>query len=631
MLDSLRKYANSRIAQLLMGILVLSFGAWGIADVFNGFRSTDVARVGAVEITLKDYQRDYTSTMRAIARQIGQDLTDDQARKAGIPQEVLGRLVNQASLDNAAQTFRLGISDSRLAAKIASDPNFAGPSGKFDRRYLSQVIQSMGYTEDTFIVDRRRQSVRDQLVQGLAGGVTAPEVYLHAIHDYTSEERAISYLVLSAPDASTIATPGEADLQTYYDANKTQWDAPEVRAVNYFVLNPSDVAATEDVTDDEAKKAYDAQPDRFTKAETRDVQQIVFKDKADGDAAAADLAAGKTFDQLMADRKMSSGDVDLGVITKDKMADPKVGDVAFGLALNAVSPVIEGTFGPSIVRVTAINPGTTTTFEQAKADLKKEVALQKATTDINSMHDAVEDARAGGATLADAAKKYGAKLVTLAAVDAQGNDGTGKPLADLPAGLVAAAFQSDVGLQNDPIQTNDNGYVWYDVTAVKAPRVRPLDEVHDQVIASWKDAERAKQLDASAGAVKTRLDNKEAIATVATSVGAAVKAADKLTRTSAATDDLSADALTAAFAAQQGAAAIAAGVKPLTKIVLSVDTVTVPPYPAVSPQVAQLKQQLEGQLTNDLIGTYVADLQTSANVRYNNVAVQQVLGSSTSQ
>jgi peptidyl-prolyl cis-trans isomerase D len=630
MLASLRKYANSRVAQLLMGLLVISFGAWGIADVFNGFRSSDIAKVGSVQITLADFQRDYTATMRAIGRQIGQDLTDEQARGAGIPQEVLGRLINQASLDNAAIRFGLGISDTLLASKIASEPGFIGPSGTFDRKYLSQVIQQMGFTENTFIVNRRQQYVRDQLSQAVAGGVEAPTTYLQAIHDYTSEERSISYLVLTAPDAGTIAAPSETDLTAYYEAHKADWDAPEVRAVSYFVLTPANVAGHEEVSDEEAKKAYDAQQDRFTKAETRDVQQIVFKDKADADAATADLASGKTFDQLMADRKMTPADVDLGVVTKDKMADPKVAEAAFGLALNAVSPVIEGTFGPSIVRVTAINPGSVTTFDQAKADIKKDVAQQKAATEIGEMHDAIEDARAGGATLAAAAAKYGLKVVTLPAVDARGNDGAGKPVTDLPAGLVAAAFQSDVGLQNDPIPTSDNGYIWYDVTGLTAPRVKPLNEVHDQVVASWKDAERGKQLDANAAALKTRLENKEAIAAVAASAGVPVKTADKLTRSSKPTDDLSADALTAAFAAQQGGVATAAGVQPLTKVVLTVDAVTVPPYPAVSPEVSQMKQQLEGQLTNDLLGTYVTDLQSKANIRYNNVALQQALGHSTS-
>ena len=75
MLDTLRKYASSWVAQLLMGILVLSFGVWGVADVFTGFRSNDIARIGSTEITLNDFERDYNATMRQVSAQIGQDLT----------------------------------------------------------------------------------------------------------------------------------------------------------------------------------------------------------------------------------------------------------------------------------------------------------------------------------------------------------------------------------------------------------------------------------------------------------------------------------------------------------------------------------------------------------------------------
>jgi hypothetical protein len=46
--------------------------------------------------------------------------------------------------------------------------------------------------------------------------------------------------------------------------------------------------------------------------------------------------------------------------------------------------------------------------------------------------------------------------------------------------------------------------------------------------------------------------------------------------------------------------------------------------------VAQLQQQLSGQLTNDLLGTYVANLQTEAGVRSNTNALQQALGSAQS-
>ena len=626
MLDSLRKYASSWVAQLLMGILVLSFGVWGVSDIFTGFRSNDVARVGSTEITVTDFQRDYNAMIQSVSRQIGQDLTPDQARQAGIPGQVIGRLVNQATLDNAAGKMGLGISDGLLATKIASDPQFVSTTGKFDRNYLEQIIRSMGFTDDDFIVNQRRDYVRNQLAQAFAGGLAAPDTYLRAVHDFSSELRTVSYVILAAPAASAIPDPGDTDLTAYFNAHKATWNAPEVRAVSYFSLSPSDAARTDDVTDDDAKKAYDAQPDRFSTPEKRDVQQVVFKDRAEADQVATALAGGKTFDQLLTDRKLTPADVDLGVVTKDKIVDPAIASAAFALAVNAVSPVVEGQFGPAILRVTSITPATVTPFDQAKDGLKKELAQQRAVADIGNMHDAIEDARAAGGTLADAAAKYSLKVVAIPSVDAQGNDADGKSVPTLPTGLVAAAFQSDVGLQNDPLQPDSSSYVWYDVTAVTAPRERPLAEVRDRVVASWKDAERTKQLDASAAALKTRLDNKEDLATVAASLGLTVKTADKLTRLAKPSGDLSADALGATFASQKGAAAVANGTDPMSRLVLVVEDIVVPPFVVGSPEVAQAQQTLDNQLTNAFLNLYVAQLQSQANVKFNQLALQQALG-----
>ena len=63
--------------------------------------------------------------------------------------------------------------------------------------------------------------------------------------------------------------------------------------------------------------------------------------------------------------------------------------------------MVDGRFGPVILRVTTIEPAVVTPFEQVKADLKTEIADERAVAEITDMHDAIEDARAGGDTLAE--------------------------------------------------------------------------------------------------------------------------------------------------------------------------------------------------------------------------------------
>jgi peptidyl-prolyl cis-trans isomerase D len=626
MLNTLRQYASNWVAQVLLGILVLSFAVWGVADVFKGFRADTLAQVGSVDVNVSDFERDYRNAVTALQRQLGTAITPQMAQQMGLPSQVLSRLVNQATLDDAAKRLGVGISNDMLGTKIATDPQFFGANGTFDRGYLTQLIRDQGMSEDQFIVSRRNEYIRAQLGQAFAGGVMAPETYLHALHEYRNEQRDVSYVVFDAPPAASIPDPSEVELAKFFDAHKTDWSAPEYRALTYFSLSPAEVAHADDVSDDEAKARYDASPQRFTSVEKRKVEQILFPDAATAAAAAAAIAGGKSFDAVATERGLKPEDVDLGQVTKAQIADPAIADAAFALAPNTISPVIEGGFGPVILRVTTVEPAVVTVFDDVKATLKQEIATERAVADITAMHDAIEDARAGGSTLAEVAGKYNLKLVNVPEVDQNGNDAAGTAVADLPAPVLKGAFETDVGLENDPVQSARNSFVWYEVTAVTAPRERALAEVRDKVVAAWKDAERKRLLDEDAKAFKAAVESTGDLFKLASGRPVLVRTATDLTRTTRPSGDLSAGALAAVFDAAKDSAIVAEGAQPMTALVVKVDDIAIPEFVAGSPDLAQQKQQLDSAFVGDLLTMYVAELQSKTDVRLNQAVLQQVLG-----
>lgn len=628
MLDALRKGAGGWVAQLFIAALVISFAVWGVSDVFTGFRSDTVASVGGTDISIAQFQRQYDTAKRQFSQQIGQPITDEQARAFGLPQQVLGRLISDATLNDAARSLGLGISNKTLASQIADDPSFKGASGTFDRMVFNQILQQAGYTEAAYLAELRANYIRQQISNGLAGGVNVPDVYMQALHEYQSDTRKISYVIITAAMAGDPGVPTDSDLNTYFTAHKADWKAPEFRSISLVTMAPGDLAKPDEVSDEDARKAYDSQVDRFTTPEKRKVEQIVLKDKADADAVVAALAGGKTFDDLVAERKLKPADVDLGLITKDKIIDPAVADAAFALQPNSVSGIIAGRFGPVLVRVTTVEPKVVKSFEEARADLKKEIATQRAAQEIADQHDVIEDARAGGETLKEIAAKYGLKLVAVPAVDKTGKDKDGNPVADLPGGsdLLNAVFESDVGLENAPVQTGGDGYVWYDVTAVTQARDRELSEVKDKVAAAWKRDKIEEKLTAKANEVRDRLAKGEDIAKVATDLGVAVKTADGLTRATKPSGDLTAATILRTFAGPRGSAAVAAGAADQTKLVLVVTDTTVPPYFSGAPEMAGAQQQFSQQLTNDLLVQYITQLQGQLGVTVNQSALAQAIG-----
>lgn len=629
MLSGIRKQAGGWLTQIFLGILVISFAIWGVSDIFRGFRGGEIARVGDTEITAPMFQQQFKQVINQANRQFGQNLTPAQAQQLGLPSQALSQLVSQATLDDMAKRMKLGISNQELAKQIAADETFKGPSGTFDRDYFTQVLRANDLDENHYVESRRRDEVRQQITQSLVGGAAAPEAYVQAFQEYNGEERSVSYLILPLSVAGTIPEPTADELTKYFEANKANWKAPEYRALSVVKLTPADIAKPDEITDEEAKKIYDANVASYTTPEQRKISQIVFSDQADADKATASLAAGQSFDDLAMQRNLKPADTDLGLVTRDHFADMTVAEAAFTLTAGAVSPVIDGQFGPVILRVDEIKPQVIKSFDEVKGDIKKDIATKKAADEINSQHDMIEDQRASGSTLAEAAEKYGLKVVTIPAIDQNGNGEDGKPVADVPGGaeLIAAAYQSDVGLENDPVPIdNRTGYVWYEVTAVTQARERQLDEIRDRVVADWKTKATADKVLAKANEVRDRLAKGEDIAKIATELGGLeVKTADKLVRSTPASNDLPAAAVAAAFSGPKGTAVVSPGTDAGTQVVMVVTGNEVPAYTAGSPDTVQVGKQVGLMIANDLMTQYISVTSNDLGVSINQPVIQQLL------
>src|ERR1700744_5664109 len=111
MLRGLRKASSNwlgkSIMTLVMGVLIVSFGIWGIADIFRGFGQSTVAKVGHTEISLNEFRQLYTDRLQQIGRQFGRPLTPDQARAFGVDRQVLQQTLAAAALDEQARRLRL--------------------------------------------------------------------------------------------------------------------------------------------------------------------------------------------------------------------------------------------------------------------------------------------------------------------------------------------------------------------------------------------------------------------------------------------------------------------------------------------------------------------------------------------
>ena len=440
------------------------------------------------------------------------------------------------------------------------------------------------------------------------------------------EERTITYVNLVPALAGDIPDPGETELSTFFEENKETWRAPELRSVAVMTLTAADIANPDDVSDEQARNVYDAQVEtRYTTPEKRLVQQIVFPDGAAATEASAKLAGGMSFEDLLSEIGETEAGITLGLVSKDEIADPALADAAFDLDLDAVSPVINGRFGSVIVRVTEIQPSMITPFDEVKAEIKQTLAEERARQEVSGLLDVIEDARAGGASLEDVAADYDLEIQTFDGIDREGQDIDGKIVATLPGGrqMVSEIFQSDVGLENNPIPVEDS-IIWFEVTAVDQPRDRELSEVRELAIAAFKQDKINAFLNDRANAISQQLNSGKSIEEVAEEDELTVETANNVVRRGNPAGGLSPAAINAAFGGPKGYVAIADGLDG-AKTVLVVADVVIPPYFSGSPEGSQIEQALNNQISAEYSEVYIRHLLETLGTTQNTTAIDAVI------
>src|SRR3546814_4372632 len=133
---------------------------------------------------------------------------------------------------------------------------------------------------------------------------------------------------------------------------------------------------------------YERRKDSFTTRGTRTIEQLTYPDREMAEAAVAQLKDGTTtFDQLVADQGKKPADVLLGDFTRENMPDASLADAAFAVTSEGgTTPVVEGAFGPVVLRVTNITPEPHKSFDEVQQDIRQQLALSAASQDALNAH-----------------------------------------------------------------------------------------------------------------------------------------------------------------------------------------------------------------------------------------------------
>jgi len=492
-------------AKVLICLLVLSFAVWGIGDhlSFSGDGNANtVATVGEREIGRQEYVSEVQRQVSRLRRALGDNVTEDQLRAMGVSRRVLDGMISQAVFVEGARDMGLIVGEDTLAEEIRTDQRFRGTGGAFDRTQFNRILYDNGYQEGAFINLFRADLIRSQLLSGIINGQTAPKSLTNAIHGYRMERRIADVISIPNRKMGTVSQPTDGELAKYHKDNGARFTAPENRDFSLVRLQIKDVLDEVEVAEDKIREVYQDRLDEFTVPEMRTIKQILLNSEAEAQKAHRALSSGTGFNKVAADiAKMDAEATELGAVSRGQLPIPALADAAFQLAASAVSQPIKSDLGWHILKVTKISNSETRTYDAVKAQIKNDIASEKAVDVLFKLANSFEDSLGGGDTLDEAARKLNFKVTKFIKINRAGTGELGTPVAGLDAEVVRVAFATEENNESPLIDTGEGGYFMLHLDKVTAPALRPLKTVRVAV----RDAMMVDRRAAAAGRIADRL------------------------------------------------------------------------------------------------------------------------------
>lgn len=628
MMESMRKAAQGWVAKVLLVILAISFGIFfNISDVFRHFGSTTLASVGNKEITPAEFEQNFRDFLQNIGRQTGQVMTIEDARKQGLDRAVLEGMIREAAVDNETETLGLHIGQDYLVKEAMNAAPFKGTNGQFDPELFKRILSQNNLSEAGYFAQTRQRLLRDALTGSANADLIASPTLEEAQYRYRNEQRDARFFVVKAAD-SEVTPPTDDEIKKEYEADPAAYTAPEYRAVAVMKAEPADIIAKIQLSDADLQAGYDKYKSEYFTPEKRTILQLSFPTLDEAKTAKAAIDGGKDFVALATEKGFKEADITFADKTRADFIDKTIADAAFGLKEGAVSDPVKGALATVLLKAVKVTPEHQATLDEIRQPLADRLKLEQAKDEIQSVYEAVEDARAAQTKFETIAAKAGIPFLLVPATDATGKGKDGKDI-EMPHKdeLLRAAFSSDVGVENDAISVDD-GYVWYEVREVVPSAVKPFDQVKDQakakVIADKVRAlaeDKAKKLVERARAGAT-------LEALAREAGAEIQTAQGLRRNEN-TDTFDAAAVNALFAVPEKSFAYAVESDGKAARVMQSEAVLLPAYDPKAPDNARAADALKQALGGDLAGAYLAALQKDAGVTVNEDLWRQISGQTT--
>ena len=493
MLNFLRTFMHSRLGVLIaLGFLVLIALAFAAGDV-AGMRQSLTPGGGDRVATVGGRKIDGTELAQAATNALEQVKRDDPRLTmrafiaGGGLAGALDQTIDRVALSEYGRKYGLVASDRLVDSEIAKIPAFQGPDGKFSDSAYRALLAQRGLSDAGVRSDLASGLIARQLLVPAAFGARMPGGLVIRYATLLAERRNGAIALLPAAAFAPATAPSEAELASFYAANRTRYVRPERRTIRYAVFDDSALKSVPAPTEAEIAARYNANRAAYAASESRKLSQLILPTEAAAQAVLAEVRGGKTLEAAAAAKGLAVaalGPFDRAGLTAQ--AGEAAAAAGFATARGQLAGPVRTPLGWALVRVDAIEAKPARSLDQVRGEISTELAAQKRRAALTDFSAKVEDEFDNGSALGDVARELTIAITETPPLTADGQV-YGAPGQPAPAELtrvLATAFAMEREGQPQLAEVEPGKkFIVFDVSRIAPAAAAPLLEIKAQVTA----------------------------------------------------------------------------------------------------------------------------------------------------
>lgn len=519
MLQDIRDNAQSTVAKVIVGLIVLTFALFGVDSIVGGFGGDpEVAVVNGNDIKEIEFLRAVDIKKRQILNQMGENadpnLIDDQLLK----QSVLEGLIDQEILLQDAVDLGIYISDQSIDGLITGINQFQ-VDGQFNNDLFLASIRNFGMTTKTFKESIKKEVLISQPRNAIVSTSFILDDEFNRVIAIDRQTRNYSLAKFEQSDYIDQVSVEEDEIVSFYDQNRADFSTEESVDVEYLQLDKNSLLEKVSVSEEELVKLFEQEMEDYEAAEERSSSHILIEindqvsdaqAKQKAEELRAKIESGESFEALAKEHSDDIGSASqggsLGYAAKGAYL-PEFDDALFALTKGAVSQPVLTEYGYHIIKLQDVQVQPIPTFEEMRFSLEADTKAEKVETLYVELSEQLADLSYASSDLSEPSEELGLVISSQKKVTANSNEGIFSN-----ARVQQSLFSSDVlkdGNNSEIIEISADSVVVVRVATHYPASQKPLDVVRDEIVAKLKSQKATEKAKEAATEVMVALESGE--------------------------------------------------------------------------------------------------------------------------